>query len=150
MEKAVILLDSISSDNNQVINTKISLYLLLGDSKKGVTYLETIAEDRFYKPYQKEMYLNSILALNEKDSLKREILYKQAIDGIDHYLLKHSSDDQALADLFYTKLRFKPLDSVLSDIERYMKKDIYDKNFLQILKQSMQDSSTNVSVVRNF
>ena len=142
LEKALDILDSTSINNNQIVNTKISLYFLLKKYKEGISFMNAIPVDRFYRPYKKEMYIKSMLALNEGDPLKRHFYYEQAILSINSYLSNNPKDDQALADLFYTKLRFESRDKVLQYLDEYLKTN-KNEEFLELLRQSIsKDIST--------
>ncbi|MFV0326926.1 MAG: hypothetical protein ACK5LF_21530 [Bacteroides xylanisolvens] len=146
LEKALIALDSTSLDSTssnycKIANTKISLYLLLEKYKEGIAFVDVIPENRFYKTYQKEMYLKSMLALNERDTLKRDSYYQQAILAINSYLSNNPTDEQALTDLFYIRLRFEPRTKVLQGIDEYLKTDSNQIEFFKLLRQSIQQDT---------
>jgi hypothetical protein len=138
--KAKTLLDSISDDSNQIINTKISLFFLLGNYGEGVKYLKTIPDKYFYKPYQKEMYLNSMTALSERDTVKRQYYYNCAVLQIKKYLSEHQTDNQALAEFYYTQLRFTSKIHVLNEIDKAIKTNLYDNEFLSTLKETIKEA----------
>lgn len=136
--KAKDLLDSTCDNSNQIVNTKISLFFLLKNYSEGIKYLNSISNIHFYKPYQKEMYLNTMAALAENNAAKRQHYYNSAVIHIMKYLVKHKTDNQALADLYYTQIRFTSKTHVLNEIDNAIKTNLYDNNFLSILKETIK------------
>lgn len=138
-------IDSIDCDSYKykTSNIKITLFTLNKDYKGGIDYIKSLDSSKFYKPYQKKMFLNNfqVLTLKEKgdeesiDSLNREIILE-----IESYLIKNV-DKEALFDLFKIKSKIQSQDSILNDLNLIRRTNEYDHNFLDAIYETVNSES---------
>lgn len=125
----------------QLTNLKITLLMLLKDYEKGFKFVSSLDADKFESAYKKNLYLKTFkaLTLEERgDTLKRDELLQELVNEIQNYIDNNSSDKNAIADLFYTKIRFKSENEVIEEIEQLQQKDIDNKDFYEALKESIK------------
>lgn len=124
----------------QIVNLKITLFLLSKKYDEGYEYISSLPLDRFKRSYQKNQYLNTFKALlyeQNNDTINRNACYKAVAVEIEKYLENNPSNKDALVDLFFAKIKFENKDSVLNQINIIEMKNNKDKNFYEALKETI-------------
>lgn len=125
----------------QSVGLKITLLMLLRDYDQGVEFVNTLDEKGFDKPYKRSMYLSTFKALScevKGDSVQRDVYLKKFMDEIENHISRNPMDKSAIADLFFTKIKFYPKEVVMEEIDQLQKNSEIDKEFYEALKESVK------------
>lgn len=138
-------IDSVNCESftYKIFNIKISLYNLRKDYNGGINYIKSLDENKFYKPYQKTMYLNNFQILLNNDSTDKnnnDSLYNNTVIEIETYL-KDKTDKEAILDLLTLKSKFLSKDSLLKEINSIKKTNKYEDDFLNTVYKTIISES---------
>lgn len=138
-------IDSINCESftYKIFDIKISLFTLQKDYIGGINYIKSLDDSKFYKSYQKTMYLNNfqILSGNKSaDKNKIDSLYHNTVIEIETYL-KDTTDKEAMFDLLTIKSKFLSNDSLLKEIDSIRKTNKYESDFLNAVYETVISES---------
>jgi hypothetical protein len=125
---------------NRMVNLKIRLMILTKAYASGYRFIDSLEGEKFDKSYKKSFYLKSFRAmeLNEQgDSVNRDKLYRDIVDDILPYIKEHPSDNEAVADLFFTKVKVEDKAKVLKEIDFMKHQQGNDSLFYEGLKTAI-------------
>lgn len=120
---------------------KITLLMLLRKYKEGYEFVNLMNDNDFDKPYKKSMYLKTFNAFyfeSQGNTLRRDSCFKDIEIEIKTYLSKNPSDNDATADLFFTKAKHTDIEIVIKEIEFLQEKDQENVDFLEGLKGTIK------------
>lgn len=131
---------------SRFVDLKITLLLLMKEYERGYSFIDSLEESSFEPSYKKVLYLKTFKALSlEKkgDIAGRDGHFEELVGEIEDYISSNPSSEEAIADLFYTKLRFEEKEKVIREIELMQSSShIDDKEFLNALKESIKAAPT--------
>jgi hypothetical protein len=87
------------------------------------------------------MYMNTFRALsfeNKGDTLQRDAILKELADEIGIYVKENPTDKSAIADLYFTKIRFASKENVIKEIDQIKDSDQAGNDFYEALKESIK------------
>ncbi len=123
------------------VDLKVKILILTRNYKAGYQFIKSLIIEDFDKPYKKLLFLNTFKALLEEkqgDIKKRNKYLKVACTDIKNYISKNPMDKEAIADLFYTEVRFKSLDQVIIEINLMQKNYKFDNEFFNSLRETLK------------
>lgn len=130
----------------RMVNLKIRLLILLKAHDHGYKFIDSLDEAKFDKSYKKNFYLKSFKAMEFEstgDSININKQYKEIVYDISEYLTKYPSDKEAIADLFFTKVKIENKQEVLRDLKLMQQKnDNIDRDFFDGLKTAVFEIET--------
>jgi hypothetical protein len=124
-------------------NLKISLLLLRQEYESGYRFVDSLEENEFRQSYKKKLYLKTFQALTfeqQGDTSQRNEYFEKLVVEIEIYISVNPSDKDAIADLFYTKLKFKEKAEVKREIDSMQTKRNNEKDFFNALKEAISAS----------
>lgn len=113
---------------------------LLYEYEKAYALVNSLNINDFSKAYKKNMYLKTFKALTfeiQGDTLRSDSCFKEVVTEIESYILEYPSDKDAIADLFFTKVRYNNIEIVIKEIELLREKNSIDVDFFEGLKQTI-------------
>lgn len=123
------------------INLRITSLMLLQEYEKGYKFVNSLNINDFAKTYKKSMYLKTFKALSFKvqgDTIGRDNCLKEIETEIEDYISEHPSDKDAIADLFFTKIKHVNMEIVIREIELLQKKERKNVDFYEGLKETIK------------
>jgi hypothetical protein len=120
---------------------KITLLMLLHEYEKGYKFVNALNVKEFSKPYKKSLYLKTFKALsleNQGDTLGRDSCFNELEAEIKSYMSKYPSDKDAIADLFFIKVKHINTELVIKEIDLLQKKNKKDAEFFEGLKETIK------------
>lgn len=126
----------------RLVDLKITLLILLHEYEKGYEFINLLNENDFSKPYKKNLYLKTFKALSydaKGNLLGRDSCLKEIEAEIGSYISEHSLDEEAIADLFFTKVKHIKKELVIKEIDSLQEKNKKDTEFFEVLKESIMD-----------
>lgn len=137
----------------KMVNLKIRLLILLKSYDRGYKFIDSLDEAKFDKLYKKKFYLKTFKIMeleNNGDSASIKEQYKEIVSDISRYLIKHPSDKEAIADLFFTRAKVESKSDILKDLEIMRKKDkSIDSNFFSALETAIFENDAESSAIPN-
>ena len=124
----------------RAVNLKITVYTLLKKYEMGCKYLDSLNVTDFSLPYQKTLYMKTFEGLSfeqRDDYTKRNACYKEIVAEIERYLNTNPLNKNAIADLFYTKLKYEEKKVVINEINLMQSQKKNDKEFFDALKETI-------------
>lgn len=128
---------------NRFPNVKITLLLLMKEYEWGYRFIDSIELDLFKSSYKKNVYSKTFQGLlyeKQGDTINRNICFKNLVNEIKLYLSNNPSDNDAISDLYYTKLRYENKKVVISEIDSTLVTYKGNKDFLERLKNTINMS----------
>ena len=101
-------IDACPDYNVRMVDLKIKLLILLNASDRGYKFIDSLDVNKFDKPYKKGLYLKNFKVIgldSPADSVNRIKLYQEMINDLLGYLKNHPSDKEAIAELFFIKIK---------------------------------------------
>ena len=135
------VIDLCPENKSQMVSLKITLLTLLKDYEKGFQFVSTLEKEGFDKTYKRNMYMNTFRALsfeNKGDTLQRDAILKELADEIGIYVKENPTDKSAIADLYFTKIRFASKENVIKEIDQIKDSDQAGNDFYEALKESIK------------
>lgn len=124
----------------RLIDLKVTLLMLLHEYKKGHEFINSMNINDFVKPYKKNLYLKTFKALSfeaQGDMLGRDSCFKEIEAEIKSYISEYPSDKEAIADLFFTKVKHIKTELVIKEIDLLQEKNKKDTEFFEGLKETI-------------
>ncbi|MRG44839.1 hypothetical protein GFS24_06920 [Chitinophaga sp. SYP-B3965] len=129
----------------KMVNLKVRSLTLLKTYDRGYKFIDSLDEAKFDKSYKKKFYLANfkVMALESAgDSAGIYKQYKKIIHEISEYVAGNPSDKDAIADLFFTKVKIESKPEVLRDLELMRQKNSIDSNFFDGLKTAIFENES--------
>lgn len=104
-------------------NMAIRIFILQKKGERGLRFVDSLDANTFSKIYQKDIYRDVFIAMDAEKTgnlEKRDLAYQHSLDEISNYVTLHPENKEAIADLFYLKIKLEDQEKVVSEIKRYM------------------------------
>jgi hypothetical protein len=130
------------SIRKEVVDFKIRLLVSMKRYAGGIAFVDSLKESDFTFGYKQRFILKGIQALeynSKKDTAKRNLMYKEMENDIDHYVKDRTISDtefkEIYTDLFAVKERYLNASQINEEIEFLKRKYPEKQSFLDFFKK---------------
>ncbi len=129
---------------DRLANLKITLLMLLHEYNTGYEFVNTLNDNDFAKSYKRSLYLETFKALSlevQGDTIGRDSCFNELEKEIEIYVSKHPLDKDAIADLFFTKIKHIDTEIVIREIGLLQENNKEENEFFEGLKETIRAMS---------